>query len=144
MSKGCSKCSRELGTARLVSHSDTTASAAGRTNSQRQFTMSTMNDDTKRPTSPPLPATPAQMPIAWARSSSGNVEVITDSVTGMIIDAPMPATTRAAIMNAIDGASAAPTLDRKNSPRPLTSTGLRPHRSPIAPKGMSSEASATV
>ena len=103
-----------------------------------------MNDDTNSPIKPPLPATPAQMPIAWPRSSSGKLEVMTDSVTGMIMAAPTPARTRAAIMTPTDGASPATRLAAAKRPRPASSTGLRPQRSPMAPTGISSAARATV
>ena len=43
---------------------------------------------------PAAPATPAQVPIALARSAAGKLVVITDKVTGMIIAAARPATTR--------------------------------------------------
>ena len=67
-----------------------------------------MNDDTNRPRMPPAPAKPDQMPIARARSSSGKVEVMIDSVTGMIIAAPTPAITRAmsSISTVVDERSA--------------------------------------
>ena len=39
---------------------------------------------------PPAPAKPAQMPTARARCSAGKLDVITDSVTGMIIAAADP------------------------------------------------------
>ena len=53
----------------------------------------------------PPPAKPAQMPIALARSSGGKLDVMIDSVTGMIIAAPTPATTRATIIIAVVVAS---------------------------------------
>ena len=116
----------------------------GNANSQRQVTTSTMNAETNMPIMPPPPATPVQMPIAFAFSSGGNVEVMTDSVTGMIIAAPTPASARAAIIISVDPLSAPPRLAAMKTPRPMTRTRLRPHRSPIAPIGISSAASASV
>ncbi len=144
VSKRCSACSRELGTWPSVMNSDTATSNTGRPNSQRHDSTSTAKDETNRPTSPPLPATPAQMPMAWPRSSSGKLLVITDRVTGMIMAAPRPARIRAAIISPVEVANPAPRLAKAKTQRPATSTGLRPHRSPIAPTGMRSAARATV
>lgn len=60
------------------------------------------------PRSPPPPATAVQIPIACARASVGNDDVMTESVTGMIIAAPTPATTRVQIRNAEDSAKPGP------------------------------------
>ncbi len=103
-----------------------------------------MNDDTNSPMMPPLPAKPAHRPIARGFSSGGKLEVITDKVTGMIIAAPAPATMRARIITPTLGAKAAASEANPNTPSPTTRTGLRPQRSPIAPIGRSSAASATV
>ena len=41
-----------------------------------------------------MPANPAQMPTAFARSSGGNTLVIVDSVPGMTSAAPIPVSAR--------------------------------------------------
>jgi hypothetical protein len=92
------------------------------------------------PSSPPPPATPVHTPIARPRSFSGKAEVMTASVTGMIIAAPTPLSTRAVSMTAADGARPATTFATPKMARPASSTGLRPHRSPTAPSGSSSAA----
>ena len=46
------------------------------------------------PSVPPVPAKPAQMPTALARSSGGNTLVIVDRVPGMSSAAPMPISAR--------------------------------------------------
>ena len=70
--------------------------------------------------------------------------MITDSVTGMIIAAATPATIRAISSMPVVVARPAITLANENSTRPDTRTGLRPHRSPIAPIGRRRAASAIV
>ncbi len=96
------------------------------------------------PRMPPPPATPVHTPMALPRSSSGKLEVMTDSVIGMIIAALTPAATRAPIITAADGASPATTLAVPKRISPVISKGLRPKRSPIAPSGSSSAARARV
>ena len=136
--------SRVLGTKSVVTVAETATSTIGSRNVQRQVSTSTMNADTYRPIMPPLPANPAHRPIARARSSGGKVDVMTDSVTGMIIAAPAPDPMRATIITVALGATAATAADNPNSTRPAWSTGLRPQRSPMAPTGMSRAASASV
>ena len=70
------------------------------------------------------------MPIAFALSSGGKLEVMIDSVTGMIIAAPTPATTRARIIIAGVVATSAPTVATPNTTSPASSTGLAPE--PVA------------
>jgi hypothetical protein len=53
--------------------------------------------DPSMPMTAPHPATPAQMPVALARSSSRWVAVNSDRVAGMMNAAPAPATLRAAM-----------------------------------------------
>ena len=143
-SKRPTACSRELATTLTLMISDTAARANGSANSHGQLTRSIRNDDTKSPRMPPAPAKPDQMPTARARSPRGKLEVITDNVTGMIIAAAAPATIRAIVSCVVEVASAAPTLATTKSASPVVRTGLRPQRSPIAPIGISSAASAMV
>ena len=86
---------------------------------------------------PPPPATPVHTPIALARSSSGKVEVMTASVTGMIIAAPTPLRKRAPSMTSGEPARPAAALATPKTSKPASSIGLRPRRSPSAPRGSS-------
>ena len=144
VSKAPSWSSRELPTNRRVSTNDTTHSTTGMANSQGHVNQSIMADEKNSPRIPPALAKPAQTPTARARSSCGNEEVITDRVTGMIIAAPIPATTRATSMNDAVVASPAAMLARENTVSPMSRTGLRPHRSPMAPIGSRRAASTIV
>lgn len=144
VSKECPACSRESGTERSVRASATPTSATGRTNSHRQLATSTSSAERNIPMTPPPPATPVQTPIAFPRSASGKVEVITARVIGMIIAAPTPLRTRAASMIPAVGASPASTLATPKTIRPAISIGFRPIRSPIAPSGSRSAARARV
>ena len=98
----------------------------GRANTQRHDNTSIMNDEKKRPIIPPAPAKPAHTPIALARSSGGKLDVMMESVTGMIIAAPTPANERATIMATALDANTAATLERPKITRPASNTGLRP------------------
>ena len=93
---------------------------------------------------PPAPANPAQMPMARSRSEAGKLDVITESVAGMIIAAAAPATIREASSQVTPSAIDAARLASVKMMRPVTSTFLRPQRSPIAPMGMSRAARAIV
>ena len=88
-------CSRELPTDGIVISSEIPANSTGIANSHGHVKLSIRNDETNRPRMPPAPAKPDQMPTARARCSAGKLDVITDSVTGMIIAAATPARTRA-------------------------------------------------
>ena len=144
VSKRPSACSRELCTDPTVITRLTAAKAIGMTNSHGQVTLSISTDDTNRPRMPPAPAKPDQMPTARARCSAGKLDVITDSVTGMIIAAATPAAMRAASSIVVVVAKAAAPLETTNSARPATRIGLRPQRSPMAPTGSSRAARAIV
>ena len=87
VSKRPSWCSRELPTADSDMTSETAAKPTGMANSHGHVNWSIRNDETNRPRMPPAPAKPDQMPTARARCSVGKLDVITDSVTGMIIAA---------------------------------------------------------
>lgn len=66
--------------------------------------------------------------------------MITASVIGMIIAAPIPLRTRAPSMTPAVGASPASTLAAPKTASPATGIGFRPVRSPIAPSGSRSAA----
>ena len=55
---------------------------------------------------PPAPAKPDQIPTARARCSVGKLDVITESVTGMIIAAATPARMRATRRTSTDAGGA--------------------------------------
>ena len=84
------------------------------------------------------------MPTARARCSAGKLDVITDSVTGMIMAAATPARIRATsrISTLVEQPPSA--FAAMNRTRPSMRIGLRPHRSPIAPIGSRSAAKAIV
>ena len=103
-----------------------------------------MNAETNIAIIDPPPANAAQIPIAFAFSSGGKLAVMTDRVTGMIMAAPTPANTRAAIIAGAVVATTAPTVATAKTPRPAMRTVFLPYRSPIAPMGSKSAASATV
>ena len=92
----------------------------------------------------PDTAKPDQMPTARPRSSDGNTAVMVDRVPGMIMAAPTPMTARATMRTEAELA-AAPTIEPvPNTTVPTNSTLRRPTRSPSAPIGSTSAASATV
>jgi hypothetical protein len=133
-------CSREFGTDRPISATETRTSATGRAKSHRQVATSTSSADRYMPRMPPPPATAVQTPMPLDRSASGKVEVITARVTGMIIAAPTPARNREASITSDDSARPAVRFETPKMVRPASSTGLRPHRSPSAPSGRSKAA----
>lgn len=80
--------------------------------------------DPSMPMTAPQPATPAQMPAAFARSSSPWVAVNSDRVAGMMNAAPAPATPRAAmscqgLVNTVDASDATAKVARpiRKAPR---------------------------
>jgi hypothetical protein len=66
--------------------------------------------------------------------------MMTAGVTGMIIAAPTPAANRAASIISEEVARPAATFATPKTVRPVKRSGLRPHRSPSAPRGRSSAA----
>ena len=113
-------------------------------NTHGHVKLSTTMAEPSRPRMPPAPAKPAQTPTARSRSSAGKLEVMTDSVAGMIMAAAAPAAIRATSSWVEPVAKAAATLASTNSTRPDISTFLRPQRSPMAPNGSSRAARAMV
>ena len=81
----------------------------------------------------PRPETPAQMPIAFARSPAGKTAVMIDSVEGMMNAPPTPMRARVAISISGEVASAERPEPRPKMARPIVSPRLRPKRSPRAP-----------
>jgi hypothetical protein len=66
----------------------------------------------------PIEAMPAQMPIAFARSSRGNTFVSTDSVAGMISAPPTPISARIAISPSAESTKSTPRLAPPNTASP--------------------------
>ena len=85
------------------------------------------------PMAMPSPETPAQMPIAFARSLAGKTAVMIDSVEGMMNAPPMPIRARVAISISGEVASADSPEPRPKMARPIVRPRLRPKRSPSAP-----------
>ena len=143
-SNGVRCSSRLFGTAKVDTANERTLRPMGRAKTHGQVALSTTQEEKNRPRIPPAPANPDQMPTARARCSGGKLEVITERVTGMIIAAPTPATTRATSSDPEVVDRAAARLARVNTTRPAMRMGLRPQRSPMAPMGMSSAERARV
>ncbi len=79
--------------------------------------------DPSMPITAPHPATPAQMPAAFARSSSRWLAVNSDNVAGMMNAAPAPATPRAAmsctgLSKTVDASDATANVARPNRKAP--------------------------
>src|SRR6266516_6589830 len=81
----------------------------------------------------PIPDTPAQIEIAFARSRLGNTFVRTERVDGMMNAAPRPITPRPAINIVDEVAIVATSEPAPKTPRPASSAFLRPKRSPSVP-----------
>ena len=81
----------------------------------------------------PMPATAAQMPIAFARSSAGKTLVMIDSVVGMISAPPMPMSDLVAMSMLADSAKAEASDAPPKMTNPATSAPRRLKRSPSAP-----------
>ena len=81
----------------------------------------------------PMPATAAQIPIAFGRSSAGKTFVSTDSVVGMMNAPPMPIRARLAISESADPERAESSEPAPNTPSPRIRARLRPKRSPRLP-----------
>ena len=81
----------------------------------------------------PMPATAAQMPIAFGRSSAGKTLVMIDSVVGMISAPPMPISALVAMSMLADSAKADASDALPKMARPATSAPRRLKRSPSAP-----------
>ena len=85
------------------------------------------------PIAMPRPDTPAQIPIAFARSFAGNVAVRIDSVEGMMNAPPTPISARLAISIPAEPATADSAEPSPKIARPKLSARRRPKRSPSAP-----------
>jgi hypothetical protein len=86
-------------------------------------------------TGPPAtasPASPPHSPMAMARFPAGNASLIRVRVSGMMIAAPAPCTTRAAMSTPTVGESAAHADAAVNTARPMQNMRFRPNRSPSA------------
>ena len=143
-SKPASVCSTECGTKAAVRAKETAASAIGSAKTQGQVALSMMAAETNSPMMPPAPAKPAQVPMALACSSRGKLVVMTERVTGMTMAAATPARTRKPMSVPGVVANAEARLVAAKATSPIIRMGLRPHRSPMAPTGRSSAASASV
>ncbi len=94
---------------------------------------STSRPPANGPMAIPSPDTPAQMPMARARSEPSKVLVSIDSVVGKIRAPPTPIKPRAAISAPVEPAVEANAEQAANRPSPAVSTPLRPSLSPREP-----------
>ena len=78
------------------------------------------------PSATAMPATPAQMAMARARSRGGNTLASSDSVAGITRAAPTPITARQAMSWLGVSDSAAASDPAPNTSRPMLSAPLRP------------------
>ena len=92
----------------------------------------------------PSPATAAQIPIAFGRSSAGKTFVRMDSVEGMISAPPTPMRARLAMSMSASVASAEASEPLPNTTSPATSARRRPKRSPRLPMVSSRPANTSV
>ena len=73
------------------------------------------------------------MPIAFERSSRGNVFEMIESVEGMIIAPPTPISERTTISPVLESTKSTARLERPKIATPSWSASRRPKRSPKAP-----------
>lgn len=92
----------------------------------------------------PKPETPAQIPMARARSDPSKVLVRIDRVVGKINAPPMPMSPRATMSAPVELAVDANAEQMANRPRPAVSTPLRPSLSPSEPAVSSRQANTMV
>ena len=92
----------------------------------------------------PIPATAAQIPIAFGRSSAGKTFVRIDRVVGMISAPPIPIRALVAISMFADSANAEASEAPPKITRPEMSAPRRLKRSPRAPMVRSSPAKTSV
>jgi hypothetical protein len=84
-----------------------------------------------------MPATPAQIPMARARSAgSGTLLARIERVVGISIEAPAACSARAPISQPSPGARLHAAEQTANRTRPVLKTRRRPTRSPVAPEVM--------
>ena len=89
--------SRLSGTRAMPASSATTATGTLTKKTEPQSNQRSNSPPTSGPSPMPTAARPAQIPMAFPRSSRGNTAVIVDSVAGMMSAAPSPITARHAI-----------------------------------------------
>ncbi len=114
-----------------------------RKNTDSQPKFSTIQPPRVGPSASATPETPAQIPIALARSSGGNVTVRIESVPGISIAAPMPCRTRKTISWLLVDDSPEPSDASVKIVRPVRKIRFRPNRSPSVPPVRSSDANAS-
>ena len=105
-----------------------------RKNTLCQPSESTRSPPTTGPSASARPDTPAQSPMACARSrGSGNVCVMIESVLGIRAAAPTPCSAREAIRNPMEPDRPQSSEPSEKMIRPAMKSRLRPNRSPSVP-----------
>ncbi len=125
--------SRESGTKKNPNTIATAAMGTFTRNTDPHAKCSSSRPPPSGPITIPRPATPAQMPIARARSLPENVFVRIDSVVGKMNAPPIPMSPRATISISGEVERDASAENVPNMTRPVVSAFLRPKRSPSAP-----------
>jgi hypothetical protein len=133
----------ELGASRSDATSAVSPSTHVNANTDSQLNPSSSSPEASSPSSALPPATPAQMATARSRSRAGNTFVTIASVEGMIAEAPRPMTARTAISPSGVLTNRAAAAAEEKTASPVSSTGRRPMRSPIAPDRSSRPANTT-
>ena len=131
-SRDCSG-SFESGTSFGMAISATAAIGTLMRNTAVQLNCSSSQPPLAGPMPTPMPATAAQMPIAFGRSSAGKTLVMIDSVVGMISAPPTPMSALVAMSMLADSAKADASDALPKMARPATSAPRRLKRSPSAP-----------
>ena len=91
---------------------------------QAQLVCSISQPPATGPIAMPMPETPAQMPIAFARSCAGKLATRIESVDGMMNAPPMPISARITIRSSGVVASAEPSEPRPKTARPKRQRAL--------------------
>jgi hypothetical protein len=107
------------------------------------LTFSTSQPPAVGPSASASPETPAQMPMAFARSLGGKVTVRIDREPGMSSAAPTPWMARKEMSCPVDWARPHANEASVNTARPATNTRFRPKRSPAIPPVSSRDAKAS-
>ena len=132
--------SRLSGTSTATSAVAATAIGTPMTKMARQSKRSISTPPPKGPIAAPTATAAAQVPSARPRWSRGNVATTMAKELGVMMAAPMPCTTRAAMSHPTSGAAAHAADPAANTPAPARNTRRAPSASVSRPAGTSSAA----